>query len=195
MDATILIPSDRHFISIAELLGGGLTYYRINKLVENGTLIKLNNKTYENTQYKGEESDFAVIAAYAPKGVFCMMTAARFHGLTTFLPDVVDVAIERNMKISTLPDWPSVKVWYFPRLRYETGVSSVTDNEGTYKIYDVEKTVADILYYRNKIGIEETKEILTNYLKRADRDLVRLRRYADALGCGKILSTYLEVLL
>ena len=46
------------------------------------------------------------LATYAPKGVICMMSAARHYGLTTFLPEGVDIAIERNMKISTLPDWP-----------------------------------------------------------------------------------------
>ena len=35
----------------------------------------------------------------------------------------------------------------------------------------LEKTVVDILYYRNKIGIEETREILKNYLSRTDRNL------------------------
>ena len=53
----------------------------------------------------------------------------------------------------------------------------------------------DILYYRNKVGIEETKEVLKNYLRNEERNLVKLRRYADALGCKKILGTYLEVLL
>ncbi len=51
------------------------------------------------------------------------------------------------------------------------------------------------LQYRNKVGIEETKEVLKNYLTRPDRNLIQLRRYADALGSEKILSTYLEVLL
>ena len=53
----------------------------------------------------------------------------------------------------------------------------------------------DILFYRNKLGIEETKEILTNYLKKSDRDLKRLHRYARLLRCERILSTYLEVLV
>jgi hypothetical protein len=64
-----------------------------------------------------------------------------------------------------------------------------------FPIYDVEKTVVDILYYRNKVGIEETKEVLKNYLRNEERNLVKLRRYADALGCKKILGTYLEVLI
>ena len=44
-------------------------------------------------------------------------------------------------------------------------------------------------------SIEKTKEVLRNYLAKPDRDLIRLRRYADTLGCKKILGTYLEVLL
>ena len=192
---TLTLPADRHFLAVSDLLSAGFSYYKINKLVEEGKLIKLNNKMYENTAYSGEVSDFSVVSAYAPKGILCMMTAVRYYALTTYLPDSVDIAIERNMKISTMPEWPSINIWYFPEKRYNTGIVRIADAAGEYRIYDIEKTVIDILYYRNKVGIEETKEVLRNYLARPDRDLVRLRRYADTLGCKKILGTYLEVLL
>ena len=192
---TLTLPADRRFLAVSDLLSAGFSYYKINKLVAEGKLIKLNNKMYENTAYSGEVSDFSVVSAYAPKEVLCMMTAVRYYALTTYLPDYVDIAIERNMKISTMPEWPSINVWYFPEKRYNTGIVRIADAAGEYRIYDKEKTVIDILYYRNKVGIEETKEVLRNYLARPDRDLIRLRRYADTLGCKKILGTYLEVLL
>ena len=192
---TLTLPADRHFLAVSDLLSAGFSYYKINKLVAEGKLIKLNNKMYENTAYSGEVSDFSVVSAYAPKGVLCMMTAVRYYALTTYLPDSVDIAIERNMKISTMPEWPSINIWYFPEKRYNTGIVRIADAAGEYRIYEIEKTVIDILYYRNKVGIEETKEVLRNYLARPDRDLIRLRRYADTLGCKKILGTYLEVLL
>ena len=192
---TLTLPADRHFLAVSDLLSAGFSYYKINKLVAEGKLIKLNNKMYENTAYSGEVSDFSVVSAYAPKGILCMMTAVRYYALTTYLPDSVDIAIERNMKISTMPEWPSINIWYFPEKRYNSGIVRIADAAGEYRIYDIEKTVIDILYYRNKVGIEETKEVLRNYLARPDRDLIRLRRYADTLGCKKILGTYLEVLL
>lgn len=192
---TLTLPADRHFLAVSDLLSAGFSYYKINKLVAEGKLIKLNNKMYENTAYSGEVSDFSVVSAYAPKGILCMMTAVRYYALTTYLPDSVDIAIERNMKISTMPEWPSINIWYFPEKRYNTGIVRIADAAGEYRIYDIEKTVIDILYYRNKVGIEETKEVLRNYLAKPDRDLIRLRRYADTLGCKKILGTYLEVLL
>ena len=192
---TLKLPADRHFLAVSDLLSAGFSYYKIKKLVAEGKLIKLNNKMYENTAYSGEVSDFSVVSAYAPKGILCMMTAVRYYALTTYLPDSVDIAIERNMKISTMPEWPSINVWYFPEKRYNSGIVRIADAAGEYRIYDIEKTVIDILYYRNKVGIEETKEVLRNYLARPDRDLIRLRRYADTLGCKNILGTYLEVLL
>ena len=189
------LSSSQRFYSITDLQELGLSYYKINKMVEQHLLFKMNNKMYENATYSGEESDYAAAMAYAPKGVICMMTAARYYGLTNYLPDAVDIAIERDMKVSTLPKWPQLHFWYFPQKRYETGIVTEQDEGGEFRIYEIEKTIADILYYRNKIGIEETGEILKNYLFRDDRNLPVLHRYAEKLGCGKILGTYLEVLL
>ena len=189
------LSSERRFYSIDDLRELGLSYYKINKMVGQHLLSKMNNKMYENAAYSGDESDYAAAMAYVPRGVICMMSAARYYGLTNYLPDAVNIAIERDMKVSTLPEWPQIYLWYFPQIRYETGVVTGQDEGGAFRIYDIEKTVADILYYRNKIGIEETKEILKNYLSRDDRNLPVLHRYAEKLGCGKILGTYLEVLL
>ena len=192
---TEILPMNKQFFSTKELYDLGYSYYRIMKMVDKGELVKLNKSTYENTSYTGDVDDFSAVCAYIPKGVICMLSAARFYELTTYLPDAVDVAIERNMKVSTLPEWPRLHFWYFPQGRYEAGIVTAQDEGGEFRIYDIEKTVADILYYRNKIGIEETREILKNYLSKADRNLPALHRYAEKLGCGKILGTYLEVLL
>lgn len=189
------IPADRHYLSVSDLQSTGLSYYMIAKLVAEGKLKKLSNKIYENTAYTGEVSDFAVVAAYAPRGILCMMTAARYYALTTYLPDAIDIAIERSMKISTLPEWPSINTWYYPEKRYKTGIIKIADAAGEYQMYDIEKTVIDILHYRNKVGVEDTKEVLKKYLAKKDRDMIRLRHYANMLGCKDILGTYLEVLL
>lgn len=123
------------------------------------------------------------------------MSAAAYYNLTTYRTDAIDVAIQRKSKISTMPDWPQIDVFCFSDDRFETGVSTIHDGKNEFKIYDMEKTVVDIVFYRARVGIEETKEVLINYLHRKDRNLNRLIRYAELLKCGVVMKTYLEVLV
>lgn len=189
------LAESKKFITTAELKDMGYSYYKIGKLEKDGLLRRVNRSTYENLSYKGDENDFFSAEAFVPYGVICLMSAARYYELTNFLPDSVDVAVERKKKVVTLPDWPEIKIFYFAPARMDLGVTEVREDDNVFHIFDIEKTVVDIIYYRNKIGIEETSEVLKNYLKRRDRQIDRLYAYAKRLRCEKIVRTYLEVLV
>ena len=190
-----LVSEKKKIITIAELKSMGYTYYKMRKLEEDGQVKRVNRSTYENLSYSGDENDFFSAEAYVPEGVICLMSAARYYGLTDFLPDSVNVAIERKKKVSTLPDWPEIKIYYFDPIRMSIGARKITDGENIFHIFDIEKTVVDIIYYRNKVGIEETSEVLKSYLARKDRQIDRLYEYARKLRCEKVVRTYLEVLI
>ncbi len=187
--------ANKKFITIAELKNMGYSYYKMGKLEQSGFIRRVNRSTYENLSYMGDENDFFSAEAFVPNGVICLMSAARYYDLTNFLPDSVEVAIERKKKVVTLPDWPEITIFYFDHTRMDIGVTEVRDGDNTFHIFDIEKTVIDIIYYRNKIGIEETSEVLKNYLKRKDRQIDKLYAYAKRLRCEKVVRTYLEVLV
>ncbi len=191
----MVLPGDRKIFSMLDLKSKGFSQYKVSKLVSEGKLIKLNKSFYENTEYRGEESDFYYVEAYAPKGVICLLSAANYYHLTTFVPDAVDLAIPRKARVSTIPDWPHMNVHYYTDDRHELGVITVREGKNEFRIYDVEKTVVDIVFYREKVGIEETKEVLVTYLKRKDRNLNQLMKYAELMKCEKVMRNYLEVLV
>ena len=188
------ISNEQMIFSVQELKDKGFSYYKINQMVAQGILIKLNKKFYENANFDGEESEFYYAYAFVPNGVVCLLSAAVYYNLSTYRLDVIDVAIPRKAKVSALPDWPELNICYFTDERYDIGIETVEVGNNKFRIYDIEKTVVDIVFYREKIGIEETKEILVNYLHRRERNLNRLVRYAEMLKCGDIMKTYLEVL-
>ncbi len=195
MASTTVLPEDQKIFSMQELKEKGFSQYKVGKLVDEGRLLKLNKSYYENTGYKGEESDFYYAEVYAPKGVICLLSAAVYYHLTTFIPDAIDVAIPRKAKVSTMPDWPQMNVHYYTDVRHELGVTTIKEGKNEFQIYDMEKTVVDIVFYREKVGIEETKEILVTYLQRKDRNLNRLMNYAKLMKCDKTMRQYLEVLV
>ena len=189
------LPEDQKIISMKALRDIGYSQYMVSRLVDGGKLIKLNKSYYENTGYQGEESDFYYVEAYAPKGVICLMSAAVYYNLTSYIPDAVEIAIPRKAKVSTIPEWPPIKIHYYTDERYTLGMITVQEGKNQFRIYDIEKTVVDIVFYRERVGIEETKEILHNYLRSQDRQLDRLYAYAKKLHCEKTIRTYLEVLI
>lgn len=182
------------FISRKELLTK-YSPYKLNSFVNNGWLTRINNMFFQNNNYQGEESDFFYAAAYIPNGVICLMSAAVYYGLSNNRPLAVDVAVRANSYIPPFPDWPPIKLHYMERKYYDFAIIAVNENGNEFRIYELEKVVADIVKYRESIGIEDTKEVLTNYLKRSDRNLNKLMKYAKTAGCDKQMRTYMEVLV
>jgi predicted transcriptional regulator of viral defense system len=186
---------NRKFIKTSELLNKKYSYYIINRMVKEGIIKKINGTTYENLNYSSDENDFLYVSGYVDKGVVCLMSSAVYHGLSTFRPNQIDVAIKQKSKVAILPDWPSMGIYYYSDKRYQLGIQIISIDGGTFQIYDKEKTVCDLLTYRNKYGIEDSLSVLKKYLGEEDRNINKLLTYAEQLRCKTTLMKYLEVLL
>ena len=45
-----------------------------------------------------------------------------------------------------MPDWPTLSVHYYADERFETGIRNVQEGKNQFRIYDIEKTVVDIVF-------------------------------------------------
>lgn len=187
--------TSRKFIKTSELLDKNLSYYKIRQLEKQNIIRRINGDSFENLTYHGEDHEFLYVSGYVAQGVVCLMSAAVYHDMSTFRSNHIDVAIRHKSKVSVLPDWPRIKIFYFSDKRYDIGIQTISCEGGFFRVYDPEKTVCDLLVYRYKYGLEDALHVLKNYLGREDRDINKLIRYAEMMRCHRILSTYLEVLL
>ena len=79
---------------------------------------------------------------------------------------------------------------------YEVGVTTGQTPFGhTVPIYDMERTICDLLRSRNNMETQTFQGALKMYARRKDKDLRTLMRYAGMFRVEKILRQYLEVLL
>ena len=77
-----------------ELEQAGITRTQIVRLVSAGKLQKIGRGLYAPPDYQGtEHSALVAVAKRAPKVVFCLLTALRFHEMTTQSPFEVWIAI------------------------------------------------------------------------------------------------------
>jgi predicted transcriptional regulator of viral defense system len=163
-------------------------------LVDDGEILKLRHGLYR----LADIDDYTVLqeALFAVSGgILCLGTALHYHGLTTWKPSDVQIAIQRVRRV-VLPEYPPIQLLHISDELFAIGKTDIVAPSGKLlAIYDRERVVCDAVRYRNKIGIKRMKEVLVTYLDRKDKNLDVLLGYAKKLRIFPVLKQYLEILL
>ena len=193
-DKIIEIFTNNHgYSSTVSITKAGIHHRYLHILENEGTIEKVKRGLYVLTDQENE-SVFIDIAHIVPEGIICLASALSYYGLTTYEPLQVEIAIDNKRKI-VLPDTPPIHLYYFSKTRYETGIALQKISGMKIKIYEKEKTICDLIFYRNKIGKDIMKEVLVNYTKSRDKNISKLFEYSKKLRVYKQLQQYIEVLL
>jgi predicted transcriptional regulator of viral defense system len=141
---------------------------------------------------RSEQHQLAEIAIRSTQGVFCLLTALRFHELTTQSPHEIWLAIPNKAHPPKL-DYPPLRVLRFSGAALTQGVETHVVDGVSVRVYSVAKTVADCFKYRNKIGLDVALEALreSRREKRATND--ELWRYAKVCRVANVMRPYMEV--
>ena len=135
----------------------------------------------------------AEVARRVPKGVVCLLSALRFHGLSTRAPFEVWLAIE-NKALAPKLDYPPLRIVRFSGVAFTEGVEEHVVDGVTVRVTGVAKTVADCFKYRNKIGLDVALEGLREawHEKRMTSD--EIWRYAKVCRVANVMRPYLDSL-
>lgn len=186
---------NKKYLSKQDFSSNYITDYDIRKLLELGYIERIKNGVYVNKVFEGNYNELYSMGILMRKGVVCLLSAAYYHKLINEKPEEISIAINLKRKRAVLPERPKFNYFMFDVKRLETGVVEIKDEIGYFRIYDKEKTICDLIFYRNKLGIDKMSEALNNYLQMEDINLNKLITYSKQLRCFNQLSTYLSVLL
>lgn len=62
-------------------------------------------------------------------------------------------------------------------------------------MYDIERTICDIVRSRNRLEYQVFQEALKSYVRRPGKKLIQLMQYASQFNVEEIVRKYVEVLL
>ena len=167
-------------------------WYQLERMVGKGEAIKLSAGIYKLNDIRIPQK--ADISMLYPSAVFCMFTAWNFHGLSTANPWAFHLAVEHKNKFSK-PDYPPISFYYWRNQSLNMGITEVEEEGYKIRMYDLEKSVCDAIRFRKKVGVDTVSEILTKYLKRPDKDLDKLLRYARTLRIEKFVRETITIML
>ncbi len=138
--------------------------------------------------------DLAAVALRVPKGVICLISALSFHEITTEVPHMVYLALEKDAAEPRI-DYPPIRTFRFSGESFRAGMETHSIDGIDTKIYCAEKTIADCFKFRNKIGLDVAIEALTMYRRSERFDAGTVLEYARVCRVQKVIRPYLEALL
>ena len=133
----------------------------------------------------------AEVARRVPKGVICLLSALRFHDLTTQAPFEVLLAIE-NKAVAPKLDYPPLRIVRFSGVAFTEGVEEHVVDAVTIRVTSVAKTVADCFKYRNKIGLDVALEALREAWQAKRMSSEEIWRFAKICRVANVMRPYLE---
>lgn len=183
----LLRPTDVGAIAGARVL--------LSRLVESGALVKVGRGLYtlpSNTF--NEQQSLLETARLVPKGVICLLSALRFHDLTTQNPFEIWLAIEGTTWLPIVEHLP-LRVFRFSGQAFAEGIETHEINGILLKVYSPAKTVADCFKYRNKIGLDVAIEALRDCWRKKKATMDELWHFAKVCRMANVMRPYLESLV
>jgi len=166
----------------------------LQRLERQGLLVREARGLYVHRDAKiTENHSLAEAAKRVSHGVVCLLSALRFHEITTQNPSEVWLAIgwkARAPKKDTQP----LRIVRMSGKALTGGVEQRQIEGVSVKVYNPAKTVADCFKYRNKVGLDVVLEALRDYRRKHRGGMDELWRFAKICRVARIMRPYLEAL-
>lgn len=128
-----------------------------------------------------------------PHGIVCLLSALRFHDLTTQSPFQVWLAISDKARLPKT-DSPPLRTVRFSQKTLAYGVQEHRIEGVSVRIFSPAKTVADCFKYRNKIGLDVAIEALRECTRKRRATSDELWQAAKVCRVANVMRPYLESL-
>lgn len=165
----------------------------IGRMVEEGTLVRLGPGMYSLADADfGAKVTLAEASVRIPGGVICLLSALRFHELTTENPSEVWMAVGHKRPLRV--DAPPVHVVRMSGKAFESGIEEHEIEGVSVRVFSVAKTIADCFKFRSRVGIDVATEALRDGWRRRAFEMDDLWREAETCRVLNLMRPYLEML-
>ena len=195
-DRALEIAARQGIARARDFAAAGIAPLYIKRLTDEGRLIRLGRGLYQLPETAGTDinHDLAEVAKRAPGAVVCLLSALRFHELTTQLPPFVWLMIPHKARAPRIQSHKLEIVRASSPAALREGVMQANIEGVMVPITNPAKTVADCFKYRNRVGVDVAIEALQDYLRRRKGTRDELTRYAEIDRVTAVMRPYMEVL-
>ncbi len=193
-DQALKVIREMGIVRPVDLETRGISRGILYRLVREGQVERQARGIYVATPHAfSAEHTLAHVAKRVPASIVCLLTALRFHELTTQSPAEVWIALPEKARKPQL-EYPRLRVARFSGPALTEGIETHRLENVEVRVYSAAKTVADCFKYRNKIGIDVAVEALRDYSRRQRGGATDLARFARICRVTRVMQPYLDAI-
>ena len=188
-----ILKNNNGIVTTTQITEAGIPRRCLSDMIKSGTLSRIERGIYALPEVW--EDEFFIMQYRFSKGIFSNETALYLHGMTDRTPIHYTMTFpfsyntgnvkKRGIiaKISTVET-------------YNLGTITMTSPSGNQiKVYDIERTLCDIVKTRHKADIQVLNQAMKTYASSKNKDIAKLMNYAEKLRVKLKVLKYMEVLL
>lgn len=177
-----------------DLTAQGLPRVALTRLVRQGLLTRVGRGLYSIPgRLVSEHGSLAEVGRKHPQAIVCLLSALRFHDLTTQAPFEVWLAISNKARAPRM-NYPPLRIVRFTGAALTEGIEAHQVDGVTVRVTSIAKTVADCFKFRNKIGLDVALESLHCAWQAKRVSMDDLWHHATLCRVANVMRPYLESL-
>lgn len=190
--AVLALAERQPLLRVRDLTAQALPTVVLSRLVAAGKLERVARGVYSLPgRALSEHRSLAEVALRVPRGVVCLLSALRVHGIGTQAPFEVWLAIPPHTPTPRL-DQPALRVVRMSGPSLIEGIEPIEIDGVQVPVFNAAKTVADCFKYRNKIGLDVALEALRDGWAQRRLTMDALWHYAAVNRVANVMRPYLE---
>lgn len=188
-----LLEKNNGFLKSSEAVAAGISRPYFREYVCNRGLERVAHGLYMS-QDAWEDGMYVIQTRY-PQAVFSHETALYLLSLAEREPLKYSITLKAGTNASGLTSL-GVKVYKIKEgLFYEGIAEARSPARHALRVYNPERTICDLIRSRRNVEIQDIQSAFREYVRRSDKNLPLLMRYASAFSVEKTVRQYLQVLL
>ena len=135
--------------------------------------------------------EFVILQSKSKNAIYSNTTALYLHGFSNRIPIKYDITINSGYN-GSLQKEDNVKLFYTKRELLELGVINYKlDSGNIIRVYDLDKTICDIIKNKKKIDAEIFNKAIREYFYSRKKNTLKLYEYAKKMNIyNKVRNTF-----
>ncbi len=180
------------YLTTKDITNSNIPKVYLTKMVRNNIIERIGRGVYIKSN--DIPDNMVVLQNKSKNAIYSNTTSLFLHGLSNRLPIKYDITIKSGYN-GSLQNTSNVNLFYVKKSLLELGVMNYKLDSGySIRIYDLERTICDIIKNKKKLDQELVNKAIREYFYSKNKDTIKLYNYAKQLNIYEKVKNTFEVL-